>query len=257
MNEDIHQLLEDWPHESGKVQVRKIPGADGREKLQLRLDLGIIQMELEGRPDGRRPHDFPSLLDWHAHRASEAENASEDFTLTPEECGELQQEGIQFYHRYISLLQIEDYPGVVRDTRRNLDLFDFVAEHAPNEETRNAFEQFRAYVIMVHTKARASMALAAEDHGTAERIVRDSIAHLRALDEERGQVPQGESGPEVQFLEQWLAEMRSDRPVSEIEKIERRMQEAIRLEAYEEAAKLRDALRLLRQEAAVGSGGQD
>ena len=31
--------------------------------------------------------------------------------MTPEEVGELQQEGIQYYHRYISLFQLNDFTG--------------------------------------------------------------------------------------------------------------------------------------------------
>jgi len=52
MSLDLNTLLKDWPHESGAIKVRKVPGLDGREKLQLRIDLGLLQMELEGRPDG-------------------------------------------------------------------------------------------------------------------------------------------------------------------------------------------------------------
>jgi len=56
MSLDLNTVLRDWPHENGKIKVRKILGLDGREKLQLRIDLGVLQMELTGRPDGLRPH---------------------------------------------------------------------------------------------------------------------------------------------------------------------------------------------------------
>ena len=55
-NLDLNDLLEGWPHEPGQVKARKIVGRDGCEKIQLRIDLGLIQMELNGRPDGVRPH---------------------------------------------------------------------------------------------------------------------------------------------------------------------------------------------------------
>ena len=45
--------------------------------------------------------------------------------LSADEVGELQQEGIQYYHRYISFFQLSDYQGVIRDTQRNLDMFNF------------------------------------------------------------------------------------------------------------------------------------
>ncbi len=134
MSLDLNSILRDWPHESGSIKVRKIAGLDGREKLQLRVDLGVLQMELTGRPDGRRPHNCESLLEYHQKRAARIEQKGEAYQLTPEQCAELQQEGIQYYHRYLSLFQINDFEGVMRDTQRNLDLFTFVAEHTDREE---------------------------------------------------------------------------------------------------------------------------
>ena len=74
MSLDLNTILKDWPYESGTVKVRKITGLDGREKLQLRVDLGVLQMEITGRPDGRRPHNCESLLEYHRKRAIRGRN---------------------------------------------------------------------------------------------------------------------------------------------------------------------------------------
>src|SRR5438309_9701607 len=160
MSVDLNTVLEDWPHENDTIKVRKIIGLDGREKLQLPIDLGVLQMEMTGRPDGRRPHNCESLLAYHQSRAVRADEQAEDYELSPEQCTELQQEGIQYYHRYLSLFQINDYAGVVRDTQRNLDLFDFVAAHTDREELAWSMQQFRPYVLMMNTRAKASIFLA-------------------------------------------------------------------------------------------------
>ena len=55
MNFDISHLLEHWDYQPGQVVVRKFVGKDGQEKIQLRVDLGILQMNAHGRPDGKRP----------------------------------------------------------------------------------------------------------------------------------------------------------------------------------------------------------
>ena len=115
MSLDLNTILKDWPHENGNIKVRKITGLDGREKLQLRVDLGVLQMEMIGRPDGQRPHNCESLLDYHQKRAARAEQKGEAYELTPEQCAELQQEGIQYYHRYLSLFQINEFAAVVRE----------------------------------------------------------------------------------------------------------------------------------------------
>src|SRR6266403_335081 len=159
MSLDLNTILKDWPHENGNIKVRKIAGLDGREKLQLRVDLGVLQMEMVGRPDGRRPHNCESLLEYHQKRAARAEQKGETCELTAEQCAELQQEGIQYYHRYLSLFQINDFEGVVRDTQRNLDLFDFVTEHTERDELSWNLQQFRPYVLM-NTRAKASILLA-------------------------------------------------------------------------------------------------
>ena len=44
MSQDLNDLLDGWPHEPGQIKVRKIMGSDGHEKVQLRRDLGLIQM---------------------------------------------------------------------------------------------------------------------------------------------------------------------------------------------------------------------
>src|SRR5712691_210723 len=159
MSLDLNTILKDWPHENGNIKVRKVAGLDGREKLQLRVDLGVLQMEMTGRPDGRRPHNCESLLEYHQKRASRAEQKGDTYELTPEQCAELQQEGIQYYHRYLSLFQINDFQGVIRDTQRNLDLFNFVAGHSGREDVIWSFQQFRPYVLMMNTRAKASILL--------------------------------------------------------------------------------------------------
>src|SRR5258706_2765961 len=158
-SKDISRVLKGWDYEPGTINVRKIAGADGLPKLQLRIDLGLLQMEMTGRPDGVRPHGCESLLTYHQMRAAHALGRGEGYELTPEQCAELQQEGIQYYHRYLSLFQINDFARVVRDTQRNLDLFTFVTEHTDRDELSWSLQQFRPYVLMMNTRAKASILL--------------------------------------------------------------------------------------------------
>ena len=73
-NNDISHILRAWPFDP-KVDliVRKIKDRDGKPKLQMRLDVGLLQMEMTGRPDGGRPHEMESLLDYHLSKLREAE----------------------------------------------------------------------------------------------------------------------------------------------------------------------------------------
>ncbi len=223
MNLDLNTLLRDWPHEPGAIKVRKIVGLDGREKLQLRIDLGVLQMEMTGRPDGARPHGCESLLAYHQQRAGRAVQRGENYELTPEQCAELQQEGIQYYHRYLSLFQINDFAGVVRDTQRNLDLFDFVIEHTDREELSWSLKF-----------AEAMLEIQRGRDAISDFFQRSNFPELAA------------KSSEIAFLDEWLEEVRAKRPLSKLEIMQREMETAIASELYERAAELRDAIKMLK-----------
>ena len=248
MSLDLNTILKDWPHESGAIKVRKILGLDGREKLQLRIDLGILQMEMTGRPDGVRPNGCESLLSYHQQRAFRAQERGEEYELTPEQCTELQQEGIQYYHRYLSLFQINEFAGVVRDTQRNLDLFSFVTDHTDREELSWTLQQFRPYVLMMNTRAKASILLGQGKFSEAMLQIqygRDAIADFF----QRSSAPElAAKSSEIAFLEEWLEEVKAKRPLSKLEIMQREMENAVARELYERAAELRDAIRLLRMQ---------
>ena len=96
-SKDIVPLLKGWDYEPGTINVRKINGLDGKPKLQMRLDLGLLQMELTGRPDGATPHGHDSLLDYYEEQLREHKktNGSElGFHLTSSECQSLRDEAV-------------------------------------------------------------------------------------------------------------------------------------------------------------------
>src|SRR5713226_7469228 len=182
MDFDISHLLDQWDYQPGQVVVRRFKAKDGKEKLQLRVDLGLLQMNAEGRPDGKRPFGYTSLLECYQARLykhlAAHEGNDEGFTLKAEECAKLQLEALQYHHRYICLLQLEDYAGVIRDAERNLAVFDFVAEHAQSEELAWSLQQFQPQLLMILTRARAAQALQAEDYTLAIQLVEEGLEKI-------------------------------------------------------------------------------
>ncbi len=245
MNFDISHLLDQWEYQPGQVIVRRFIGKDGVEKIQLRVDLGLLQMNAHGRPDGKKPFGHPSLYDFYLSQLSEAKT-EEEFKVGTEECSRLQLEALQYHHRCICLLQLEDYVGVVRDTARNLRLFDFVSEYAETQELAWSLEQFRPQVVMIHTRGRASQSLQAQDFAGAVSQIEDGLEKLREFYHQFGREDLLEHSPEIQSLQQWMNEIQSKRPKSKREQLEMALHEAVKREDYEEAAKVRDELRNLK-----------
>src|ERR1019366_530829 len=172
--------------------------------------------------------------------------SGEGFKLKPEDCARLQLEALQYHHRYICLLQLEDYLGVIRDAERNVAVFDFVGRHAQNEELAWSLQQFRPQLLMVLTRARAAQALDVNDYAMAIQQIEEGLEKIRAFSQEHARGEAAENGGEVQSLENWLEEIRAKRPLSRREKLERALHEAINSEDYEKAAKVRDELRNLK-----------
>jgi hypothetical protein len=248
MSLDIGGILDDWPFEPGQINVRRIRGDDGREKIQLRLDLGLLQMELSGRPDGRRPNGYESYLDYYldcleSHRREHG--GDERFELDERDCELLRTEGVMYYHRYLAAFVLEDYSVVVRDTQRNLRLFDLCADYAEEESDRVILEQYRPYVLMMRARAKAHLALQENRPKAALRTLRRAVEEIEALYEgydEEEMLPQ--SG-EVAILRAMLEDIERQRGADPVVKLQRDLAKAVDEERYEEAALLRDRLRSL------------
>jgi len=229
--------------------VRRFKGRDGLEKIQLRVDLGILQMHVDGRPDGKRPFGHDSLFDFFLHKLEQhrLENEGEDagFKLSAEDCARLQQEAIQYHHRYICFLELGDFERVLRDTERNLGLFDFAQEHVDIPETAWPLQQFRPQLLLMQTRAKGTLALQDMKFREAISAIEDGMEAIRSFFHTHARTDLLPQNPELMSLEAWLAEVHSKRPLSRREQLERALDEAIQKEDYERAAEVRDALKKL------------
>ncbi|MBL0921465.1 MAG: UvrB/UvrC motif-containing protein [Phycisphaerales bacterium] len=250
MSLDITKQINDWPYEPGQINVRLISGDDGRPKIQMRVDLGILQMETEGRPDGVRPEGYESLLEMHEDRldAHVGEHGSDDdFSLDQEACRHLRDEAVQYYHRYISLLVLEDYEGVVRDTSRNLRLLDFCGTYAESDQDRAMLEQFRPYLTMMRARALAGQALEAGEAKAAMAALDDGLEQIRVHFDETGHAEEFESASEAALLREMRDSLAPKLPISAREELRKRLERAIMQENYELAAILRDELKMTQE----------
>jgi len=310
MNRDLTELLREWPFEPGKINVRVVRGTDGDPLIQVRLDLGLLQMRAEGRPDGLRPHGFDSLLEYHEARIDELQelgmldedaeddpareirgprsaqpdqplpenaDASDDegnpipglgaddddedddapesaatprgagFSLSPEACRELREEAVQYYHRYIALLVLDEFEGVIRDTTRNLRVLDLCRRYAATPEDRAAMEQFRPYIMMMRSRAMASQALKENEPKAAIFAIDQGLEALRRFFTDLGHPEAFETASETDMLRGMREALVPKLPVSQKTELRQRLQEALERENYELAAILRDELRLIRE----------
>lgn len=247
MDNDLSDILNDWPYEPGKLNVRLVKGRDGRAHVQVRVDVGILQMHAEGRPDGTRPEGHESLLEAYEADLDEAaaEGDEADFTLTQEQCQALREEAAQYHQRYMAMLALERFEDVIRDTTRNLRVLDLCHEHAERDADRETLEQFRPLITMMRARALASLALADNEARAAVLAIDGGLDALRRHYEEHGQSHLFDDSNEVRMLRLMRDDLVPKLPVSQKSELKKRIEAAIQAENYELAAILRDELRML------------
>lgn len=241
MNQDIDFILESWQYQPGVAQARLVQARDGRELIQLRVDLGVLQLETAGRPDGARPHGHATYFDYLQEQSRLARKGDRTFTLSEEQCRESDREFLQFYHRRMCWLALRQYVRAIRDADHTLGFMDFVKRHAPNEEYLDAHEQYRGFVLFQRTQAAA--ALQVEKNAPEEAIneIHQGLERIRVFFAAYGREEEMEEDGMVRHLRHVEATLRQQYHIDAT--LAEQLQQAIAEEDYERAARLRDALK--------------
>lgn len=242
---DLESTLDEWHYEPERISVRKIVGLDGSVKIQMRVELGILQMHVIGRPDGAKPHGFDSLLAHHHHRLRQYEQRNGTtlgFSLNKKECYDLRLEASLYYRRFVALFVMEEYGPVADDTSHSLAIFDLCREYALDKDDRLCLEEFRPYVVMMDARARAYQALGDGEIASALAHVNRGMMAIKAYLE---QVSQGKAAQceELKVLRALSNELSKQIPKDSLIVTRKALRTAIEEERFEEAARLRDALK--------------
>ncbi len=236
-SQHIDAILKAWPYEAGSVVARRVPGENGREVLQMRIELGLLQMEVEGRPDGYRPHGAETYYDY---LLGQAMAEGDDFVLSEEQCEEVDREFVQFYHRRICWLAMREFAAARRDADHSLELMEFCTAHAPDEQWVLAHEQYRPYVLFHRTKASALAELdGAGPEAAVEEIERglQVFEDLYAKYEAAHLLDEDELVARLEELKESIREHYGLGP-----SLAEELAQAIEAEQYERAAQLRDQI---------------
>ncbi len=247
MRYDISEVLKAWEYDRLN-NIRKIKGKDGKEKIQIRLPLGIEQFEVDGRPDGKRPYGKESLLEYYRTKVEvhkKKKRTDEGFGLTINDCSRLYEEGLLYYYRYVLFFQLKDYERVARDTQRNIEYFDFVKKYAVDKEDKVALEQYRPYIIRMNAMGKGLAQLERKEYEQAWKKMAEGIKAIESLPDMENATFTYEKGRSLGILRGMVKEILRKKPPSEKDKLQKKLQEAIEQENYERAAQLRDIIQKL------------
>lgn len=247
MSLDLDDLLANWNNTPGEISARALAADDGAELIQLRIELGLLQMFPDGRPDGSRYHGAPTALDYVAHEQRE------EHELAEPDIRELEREITQFNYRRLALAAIaddalrrDDQPEAVRQLLRavrdidqclrRIRLVDQLRQRPP--------EQIGLKSTLTFNRARLLSQLRVVQ-GRNEDAIRQATEGANALEElllSCGLDPeQAERDPGVQYLQQLAARLRKQYAIPRT--LQEQLDAAIESEDFAAAARLRERIR--------------
>ncbi len=231
-------MLRGWPFQPGVISARVVRAGDKREVLQMRIELGLLQMEATLRPDGERPNGEETYLD---HLVHEAARVGESFAISEDQCLEVDREFLQYYHRRICWLALREFDRAVADADHTLELMDFVAAHSSDVDWTSSHEQYRPFVLFHRTQAAALAQLEKSGPESAIEEIEQGMRRMNALmapePEEEQPLNSNELVEQLVQLKEWLREhYQLGRTLTE------QLAAAVASEEYELAAKLRDEI---------------
>ena len=245
-SQDINHILKDWKFDPFKINVRKIILPD-REVLQMRIDLGVLQLETKDRPDGQRPGEFST---YYHFMQNEALTRGEDFVFSEEQCLQIDREFVQFYNRRVCWLQLKEFAKAVNDADHTLALMDLCEVHSPDESWTVSHEQYRPFVIYHRTQAAAldkleidSFEEKSDKPQNAENAIEEinsGLEKLRIIFQKYDASENFEDDELVSRLSEFRESLRKQYHVGRT--LEEQLNDAVSNEQYEKAAEIRDLI---------------
>ncbi len=235
--QDIDFLLNEWPFQPGAISARLVKAGDGREVMQMRIEMGVLQMEVTGRPDGGRPGGFETYLDY---LNSLILHEGESFSLSEEQCLEIDREFVQFYHRRICCLALREFRRAVDDAKYTLSLMDLVVNWSADEDYTVSHEQYRPFVMFHRVQAAALAALQESGPEAAIEEINAGLEQIRQIFVKHEAEEQFDEDELVNQLVQMKESLREEYKVGKT--LSEQLADAVSAEQYERAAKIRDEI---------------
>lgn len=247
MTLDLAPLLKDWKPATSEVCARLFGDRDGVEQIQMRVDMGVLQMFPDGRPDGQGYLGHDSALDYLQSQIRADQQTFEA------EWDELEREYQQYNYRRLAYQSLAEesladdnleegavlLARAVADIEHCLEALEMMNEWLEDGAGGHAasipaltFHQARLQARQFAIEGRADEAI---------ESARDGAQRLRDLLEAGGlDEPQCDADAGVRYLEQVVARLRDQFSIRRT--LRERLADAVESEDFGLAARLRDEL---------------
>lgn len=247
MGLDLDEIIGDWECPDGELCARLVHSSDGTAHLQLRVDLGLLQMRLADRPDGTRYCGAATAIEYAAREIRRGGDVREL------DWNELAREVAQLNFRRLGLASVAEQALRRQDDRtaieyltqalRDIDLC-FAGVQLMEEALGSAGEHGRLKPTLVFNRARlgAQLGVASGNYEDAIEATDRGADELDALLSGAGVEPEQRSeDPGIVYLRELSQRLRTDYNIPLT--LRERLEAAIAADDFETAAELHEELR--------------
>ena len=248
MTLDLDELVHGWDCPPGELQARVAVGRDGQELLQVRVDLGLMQMFPAGRPDGQRYHGLASTQEYVAHELRVGGQA-----LAAADWQELHRELLQLNYRRLACAHLaeeafhaDDAAGARRWLAQALADIDACLAHvqllARHDADAHGCSPLRPTLVFDRARLSAQLRIVEERFEEAIEEAETGAGALESLLTELGFAQElRDEDPGVRYLRDLGRKLRLEYGVAQT--LRERLDEAIEKEDFEGASEIRDEMR--------------
>jgi hypothetical protein len=248
MGLDLREMLAEWDCPEGDVAARIVRGRDGRDVVQLRIEMGLLQMSLEGRPDSRRHHGMTDAQEFVRHEWKTGRTK-----LEPGIWEELEREFTQYNYRRVALSAVVD--ELVRAERgvtarsyliralADIDACEGIIELLQmGRGDADELEQHLPTFAFNRARLRAQLRVTDQQFDEAVEEVSRGRQQLDALLTDAGlEMDERSQDPGLAYLRELEQQIRRQYGIRMT--LRERLEAAVEAEDFETAAQLRDELR--------------
>jgi hypothetical protein len=252
---DLNYILDNW--NENDPDIRKFYGEDGIEKLQVRFQLnqsniyGISQMNLEGRPDGKRPYGFDSLFQYYEHdfiNYCHTRGTEEDYKIDQNDATLLLEE-VQDYIQRCSFLVVQkpissqDRRRIIRDGEFEFQTLDFIEKYAKDYGIIQYAISLKPEIVMFTSRMMIVEGMRVKDYEMAFNGLKKGkkrILKLQNILEGKVQDYLTKCINDLNKLEKYVKRVK---PITRVEQLENMLEKANIVENYEAADAIKKEIR--------------
>ncbi|MCH2142668.1 MAG: UvrB/UvrC motif-containing protein [Phycisphaerales bacterium] len=217
---DLSTIFSQWPLGPDQEVLRLVDLGDGRQVIHVRIEMGLVQLEIDGRPDG-----LPSVF-------------TTSQTIVDQDTAErLMHEASLHDYRGHLLLTLGCHAAALRDAEHVIRC----AKAAIGVAATSALDDARRRGFTLRARAAAEAAIATGRKDLAREAISRGLTDLAELADQ----DQYETCNEVMLLRGMRDVLTPQLPSSQREELRQRLRDAVERENYELAAILRNELRQL------------